>query len=44
MEDEWIDGVDEDLSKHGDKGWWVVATNRESFWKVLREDEARTGL
>jgi hypothetical protein len=39
-----MDAVLEDLRKLGVKGWWMVAKDRESCEKVLREAEARIGL
>jgi hypothetical protein len=39
-----LDGVLEDLRKLGVKSWWLVARDRESWRKVLREDEAYIGL
>jgi hypothetical protein len=40
----WIDGMLEDLRKLGVKSWWMVAKDRGSWRKVLREAEAHTGL
>jgi len=40
----WMDGVLEDLRKLGVKSWWMVAKDRESWRKVLREAEAHIGL
>ena len=39
-----MNGVDEDLSKLGIKGRWMVARGRESWKKILRQAEAGTGL
>ena len=39
----WIERVGEDLKKFEINGWWIVARDRESCKKIMRETEARTG-
>ena len=39
---QWMDGVGEDLTKLGIKGWWIE--NWESLSNILKEAGARTGL
>ena len=40
----WLDGVVEDTRRTGVKQWWMVAKNRESWRRILREGEPRPGL
>jgi hypothetical protein len=40
----WKDGVEDDLKKLNFKNWWMVAKDRESCKKILREAEAHKGL
>ena len=39
----WMDGMGEDLSKVGNKGWWMVAKDRELWRKIYRKIEALAG-
>jgi hypothetical protein len=39
-----MDDVLEDLRKLGVRNWWMVAKDRESWRRFLREVEAHIGL